>query len=92
MKGGHIKPTFWSLPHCSFFFESTKEKPTECHCATGEELKEVMTELFNDIDQVILLCVSTSWLGGLKWVIKHEEEYYHMLLGYERLGLNSDRS
>jgi hypothetical protein len=91
MKGERIKPTFWSLPHCSFFFESTKEKPMECHCATGEELKEVMTGIFNEIGQVMLLCVSTSGLGRLKWMIKHEEEYYHMPLGYERLGLNSDR-
>jgi hypothetical protein len=64
-------------PSDFFLFGYIKEKLTDCNCSTREELIGAIIQIFNEIGQEVLLSVFTSWLKRLKWVIKHEGEYYH---------------
>jgi transposase len=64
-------------PSDFFLFGYLKEKLTDFPCATREQLKIAIIEIFSGIDREILLSVFHSWMKRLKWVIKHGGEYYH---------------
>jgi hypothetical protein len=65
-------------PNEFFLFEYIKGKLSDDNCESRENLLNATTEIFTGVDQEELPSVFESSVNRLKWVIKHEEEYYTM--------------
>jgi hypothetical protein len=63
-------------PSNFFLFGYLKEKLTDYNCETREQLKEAIIEIFNEIPQDALVSVFMLCMKRLRWVIKHEGEYF----------------
>jgi histone-lysine N-methyltransferase SETMAR len=63
-------------PSDFFRFDYVKEKLTEYDIPDRERLKFAITHIFSQIGQETLITVFGTWIKRLKWVIKHEGEYF----------------
>jgi hypothetical protein len=54
-----------------------QRKLTEHVCTTGEELLSAIITIFSEMEKEALLAVFTSWIKRVRWVMKHQGEYYH---------------
>jgi hypothetical protein len=64
-------------PSDFFLFGYLQEKLTEYGIPDRERLKSAITHIFSEIGQETLITVFGTWIKRLKWVIKHEREYFH---------------
>jgi hypothetical protein len=64
-------------PSDFFLFGYLKEKLIEYDIPDQERLKLAITHIFSVIGQETLITFFGTWIERLKWVIKHEGEYFH---------------
>jgi hypothetical protein len=64
-------------PSDFFLFGHLKEKLTEYDFPDRERRKLAITHIFREIGQETLITGFGTWIKRLKWVIKHEGEYFH---------------
>jgi hypothetical protein len=60
-----------------FLFGFLKKKLPEYQIPDRESLKSTIMQISGELSEETLISVFAAWIELLKWVIKHNGEYFH---------------